>query len=77
MFIEKNKTSNIADDNTLYHCVEDLSNILRKIKHDMKIIFKWFNINSLQTSPDKYQLMIVKTKTRISIKLKTNPSEIE
>ena len=33
MLIEKNEICNSADDNTIYHCGEDLSNILEHLKH--------------------------------------------
>ena len=39
MFIEKKETCNFADDNTIYDCGEDLSNILENLKHDMKILY--------------------------------------
>ena len=45
MFIEK--TENFADDNTSYDCGEDLSNILENLNHILKILLKWFRINSL------------------------------
>ena len=37
MFIEKTEICNFADDNTIYDCGEDLSNILENLKHDLKI----------------------------------------
>ena len=45
MFIEKSEICNFADDNTIYDCGKDLSNILENLKHDMKILLKWFRIN--------------------------------
>ena len=47
MFIEKGEIWNFADDNTIYDCGQDLSNILENLKHDMKITLTWFRINSL------------------------------
>ena len=38
MFIEKTEVCNFADDNTIYDCGEDLSNILENLKHDIKIL---------------------------------------
>ena len=37
MFIEKTEICNFADDNTIYDCGEDLSNILENLKHYLKI----------------------------------------
>ena len=59
MFIGKSEICNFADDNTSYDCGEDLSNILENLKHDMKILLKWFRINSLQANPGKFQFMIL------------------
>ena len=47
MFIEKTEVCNFADDNIIYDCGEDLSNILENLKHDLKILLKWFRINFL------------------------------
>ena len=65
MFIEKSEICNFADDNTIYDCAEDLSNILENLKHDMKILLKWFRINSLQANPGKFQFMILGKKNEI------------
>ena len=77
MFIEKTEICNFADDNTVYDCGEDLSNILENLKHDLKILLKWFRINSLQASPGKFQFMILDKKKRNSVKLIINTTEIE
>ena len=55
MFIEKTEICNFADDNTIYGCGEDLSNILENLKHDLKILLKWFIINSFQSNPGKFR----------------------
>ena len=57
MFIEKTEVCNLAD-NTIYDCGKDLSNILENLKHDMKILLKWFRINCLQANRGKFQFMI-------------------
>ena len=77
MFIEKTEISNFADDNAIYDCGEDLSNILENLKHDLKILLKWFRINSLQANPGKLQLMILEKKKRNSVKLIINTTEIK
>ena len=64
IFIEKSELSNFADDNTIYNCGEDF-NILENLKHDMKILLKWFRINSLQANPGKFQFMILGGKNEI------------
>ena len=78
MFIEKREIFNFAyDDNTIYNCSEDLSNILENLKHYMKIFLTWFKINSLQVNPGKFQFMILRKKKRNSDKLIKNSTEIE
>ena len=65
MFIEKTEVCNFADDNTIYDCGEDLSNILQNLKHNVKILLKWFRINSLQANPGKFQFIILGKKNKI------------
>ena len=77
MFIEKTEVCNFADDNTIYDCGEDLSNILENLKHDLKILLKWFRINSLQGHSGKFQFMILGKKKRKSVKLIINTTNIE
>ena len=77
MFIEKTEICNFADDNTIYDCGEDLSNILENLKHDLKILLKWFRINSLQANPGQFQFIILEKKKRNSVKLVINTTEIE
>ena len=77
MFIEKNEICNFADDYTIYDCGEDLSNILENLKHDLKILLKWFRINSLQANPGKFQFMILGKRKRNSVKLIINTTKME
>ena len=77
MFIEKTEICNFADDSTIYDCSEDLSNILENLKHDLKILLKWFKINCLQANPGKFQFMILEKQNRNSVKLIINITEIE
>ena len=76
MFIEKSEICNFADDNTIYDCGEDLSNILENLKHDMKILLTWFRINPLQANPGKFHFMILGKKKQNSVKLMINSTEI-
>ena len=77
MFIEKSEICNFADDNTIYDCGKDLSNILENLKHDMKILLKWFRINSLQPNPGEFQFMVLGGKYPNSVKLIINSIKIE
>ena len=42
----------------------------------MKILLKWFRINSLKANPDKFQFMILGKKKRNRVKLMINSTEI-
>ena len=77
IFTEKTEICNFADDNTIYDCGEDLSNILENLKHDLKILLRWFRINSLEANPDKFQFIILGKKKRNEVKLIINTTEIE
>ena len=77
MFIEKTEVCNSANDNTIYDCGEDLSNILENLKHDVKILLKEFRINSIQANPDQFQFMILGKKKRNSVKSIINSTETE
>ena len=62
MFVEKTEVCNFADDNTIYDCGR-----VENLKHDVKILLKWFRINSLQANPGTFQFMILgKKKTKFS-----------
>ena len=76
MVIEKSEICNFADDNIIYVCGDDLSNILENLKHDMKILLTWFRINSFQAIPDKFQFIILGKKQNL-VRLVINSIEIE
>ena len=50
----------------------ELSSISENLKHDTKIILKWFRINSLKAYPGKFQFMILGKKQCNKVKLKIN-----
>ena len=50
----------------------ELSSILENLKHDIKIILKWFRINSLKANPEKFQFMILGKRQFNKVKLKVN-----
>ena len=59
MFTENCEICNFVDDNSFYSDGTKLSSILENLKHDTKIILKWFRINSLKANPGKFQFMIL------------------
>ena len=42
LFIEKSDICKFADDSTLFSCGDNLSAILKRLEHDMKILLRWF-----------------------------------
>ena len=64
----------LLNDNTIYEYFEDLSAISENLKHNMKVILTWFNINSLQANPGKIKFMILGKR---KFKLIVNSTEIE
>ena len=72
MFIENCEICNFADDKTLYSDGMKLSSILENLKRDMKVISKWFRINSLKANSGKFQFMILGKKQCNKLKSKIN-----
>ena len=61
-FIHESEICNFADDNSLYASGKTLDEVCCKLERDMKIAMKWFEINSLEANPKKFQLMFLGTK---------------
>ena len=76
MILEKNEICNFADGNIIYDFGEDPSNILENLKHDVKILWRWFKINSLQATPGKFQFLILGMKKQNLLKLIRSLTEI-
>ena len=72
MFIENCKICNFADGSTLDSGGMELSSILENLKHDMKVILKWFRINLLKANLGKFQFMILGKKQSNKVKIKLN-----
>ena len=49
--------SNFADDNTLFACDTDLSNVIKSLESNLKLAVHWFNCNALVANPSKFQLI--------------------
>ena len=74
-FSRKSENCNFASDryNTLYSFGQDVSDIMRNLKHDMKIILNLFKINSLKKNLKKFKIMILGMEKQNKITLKINP----
>ena len=47
---------NFADDNTLYVCDQDITNVLRRLKKDLDVVVNWFSSNGMVANPDKFKV---------------------
>ena len=45
---------NFADGKTLFSCGDNLLVVLKNLEHNMKILLKWFSLNSLKANPGKF-----------------------
>ena len=70
MFTKNCEICNVADDSTISSGGMELSSILESLRQDMKIILKWFRIDSLKANPRKFQFMILE-------KIQCNKAEIK
>ena len=70
LVVEKSDICNFTDYNTLYFHGSILPLILNNLERDMRKILYWFKINSLKTSPGKFQFMILGKKNRLKYSLK-------
>ena len=50
---------NFADDNTIYACDYDVSNVIMKLENDLKTVLNWFKSNSMVANPKKFQFIIL------------------
>ena len=67
---------NCADDSTIYSCNNNLQTFLKKLKHDMVNVLKWFKVNSMKANPQKFQFMILGKSTSQTIILNINSIKI-
>ena len=55
----------------------ELSSILENLKHDTKIILKWFRVNSMKANPRRFQFIILAKRQCTQVKLKINSIVID
>jgi hypothetical protein len=60
--IQETYVCNFADDTTLYACESNLSDVIEKLNTDSDRAIKWFQDNSMEANPNKFQLMFLGTK---------------
>ena len=58
-----------ADDNAISSCGELLDDILHNVKLDLGYISKWLKVNSLKSSPCKFQFIILENNADVKINL--------
>ena len=60
--IQETHVCNFADDTTIYACENNTSDALTKLSKDCDRAIKWFQDNSMEANPNKFQLMFLGTK---------------
>ena len=75
--VEKSEICNFTDDNTVYSRGKGLSKIKEDLIFTMKIVLKWFMLNSLKANPGKFQYMILGDKTCYKHILKINSTCVQ
>ena len=60
---------NFADDNTLYVCDQDITNVLRRLKKDLDVVVNWFSSNGMVANPDKFKVIFPGSQNVISINI--------
>ena len=76
MFIEQSLVCNFADDMSLYACGATIDMVVLKLEHDMNNALTWFDNNSLVPNPDKFQFMILGTRSKPYLCLEINDKKI-
>jgi len=59
LFAVQENICNFADDNTLYVCGSDISDITRRIDNDLVSVIRWFSNNGMVANPDKFQAIFL------------------
>ena len=59
LFAVKENICNFADDNTLYVCGSDITDITRRIDNDLVFVIRWFSNNGMVANPDKFQAIFL------------------
>ena len=60
---------NFADDNTLYVCDQDITNVLRRLKKDLDVVVNWFSSNGMVENPDKFKVIFPGSQNVMSINI--------
>ena len=59
LFVVQESICNFADDNTLYICGTNITDITRRINKDLEIVLHWFTNNGMVANPDKFQAIFL------------------
>ena len=68
-FLDDIPVVNYADDNTSYCTGLKISDVLTKLENAAETLLQWFKDNRMKTKPDKYHLLINKTKKGLQINI--------
>ena len=68
---------NYADDNTLSFSHSDVNVIKHELENACKISVEWFQKNNMKANPEKFQFMLVSSKSCENVSLSVNDIEVE
>ena len=61
LFAAQENICNFADDNTLYACGSDITDIIHRLNNDLVSVIEWFSNNGMVANPDKFQAIFFGT----------------
>ena len=64
IFIKTNELYNYADDNTLSYSDSDFNNLVKTLEMESLELIKWFSINQMKATPEKFHAIAVGKKTK-------------
>ena len=68
-FLDENKITNYADDNTPYEIDKHLSDVIIQLENNIIILSKWFTDNYFKMNADKCQLIVPKNNKEVIVNI--------
>ena len=75
LFAAQESICNFADDNTLYACGSNITDIIHRLNNDLVSVIEWFSSNGMVANPDKFQAIFLGTANN-NISLDLGPVKI-
>ena len=75
-FIEKCTLYNYADDNSMSVSSKSIDEVRSSLEHDGNIAVQWFEKNGMKANPDKFQMMVISSKSHDGIHISLGQNDI-